>query len=248
MTALWPLVAEHGARHEKVDILGDIGGVVADPLDVLRRKQQVRAQADIARVLHHVGQQLAEHRIVERVEARIAAPDGDGLCRIARAEGVQHVLQLPERQLGHVTKAAHQRLRMVLRRQRQRALGDILGEIADPFEIGADLEHGHDVPQIVGHRLPLRDHDDRALLQLTLEPVDLAVAGGRALGEARIAARQGGESVSQKFLGETAHFRGDAIELGKLRIVGFDGMAAHLGSPRSRIIALVNIPRQSRGL
>src|SRR6478752_8402154 len=45
---------EHGLR--------DIGGVVADPFDVLGAEHQVNAERDIARIFHHVGQELAEQR------------------------------------------------------------------------------------------------------------------------------------------------------------------------------------------
>src|SRR3546814_4859873 len=38
--------------------LGDVGGMVADALDVLGDEQQMRAGRDVARILHHVGEQL----------------------------------------------------------------------------------------------------------------------------------------------------------------------------------------------
>src|ERR1700687_1006561 len=43
---------EHGLR--------DIGGVVADPFDVLGAEHQMDAEADIAWIFHHVGQEFAE--------------------------------------------------------------------------------------------------------------------------------------------------------------------------------------------
>src|SRR5690606_22791809 len=42
------------------DVLGDVGGVVADALEVLCHEQQVGAAGDGARVFHHVGQEFAE--------------------------------------------------------------------------------------------------------------------------------------------------------------------------------------------
>ena len=86
VVALGAVVGQQLAGDEIVDVLGDIGGVVADALDVLGAEQQMRAQADVARVLHHVGQQLAEHGIVERVEPGVAAPDGERLVVVAAAE------------------------------------------------------------------------------------------------------------------------------------------------------------------
>ena len=64
------------AGDEIDDGLGDIGGVVADPLDVLGAEQQMGAEGDVARILHHVGQEIAEHRILERVEIDVALPHG----------------------------------------------------------------------------------------------------------------------------------------------------------------------------
>src|SRR5580704_19682892 len=40
----------------------DIGGVIADPLDVLGAEHQVDAKRDVARIFHHIGQELAEQR------------------------------------------------------------------------------------------------------------------------------------------------------------------------------------------
>ena len=57
------------------DGLGDVGGVIADPLDVLRAEQEMGAEGDVARILHHVGEEVAEHRILERVEIDVALPD-----------------------------------------------------------------------------------------------------------------------------------------------------------------------------
>ena len=53
--------------------LGDVGGVVADPLDVLGAEQQMRAEPDVARILHHVGQQFAEQRGADGVDLLVAA-------------------------------------------------------------------------------------------------------------------------------------------------------------------------------
>ena len=56
------------------------------------------------------------------------------------------------------------------------ALGDVLGEVADALEIVGDVDRGHDLAQILRHRLAAGDHADRLLLDLALRAVDLAVA------------------------------------------------------------------------
>ncbi len=55
------------------------------------------------------------------------------------------------------------------------ALGDVLGEIADAFEIGGDADRHHDLAQVARHRLALGDGEDGLLLDLQLERVDLVV-------------------------------------------------------------------------
>ena len=71
---LRPIHRQGFAGHEIDDGLGNIGRVVADALDVLRAEQQMRAKGDIARILHHEGQKIAEHRILERVELGVVGP------------------------------------------------------------------------------------------------------------------------------------------------------------------------------
>ena len=82
------------AVHEVVDVLGDVGGVVADALDVLGAEQQMRAQADVARILHHVGEQLAKQRIVHGVDPLVLPPHPHRLVGVALGVGVEHVVQL----------------------------------------------------------------------------------------------------------------------------------------------------------
>src|ERR1051325_12228492 len=63
--ALRPLIGERAALADVVDSLGNVGGVVAHALDVLRAEEQMRAERDVARVFHHVGEKLAEQRVVD---------------------------------------------------------------------------------------------------------------------------------------------------------------------------------------
>ena len=88
------------------------------------------------------------------------------------------------------SQAGHQRLGMVLAGHGERALGDVLGEIADALQVAGDLERGHDVAQVVGHRLAAGDHQDGLLLELALQAVDGAVAGDARFGELGIAPLQ----------------------------------------------------------
>ena len=65
--------------------------------------------------------------------------------------GVEHLLQLAERELAHMLQPEHQLLRLLLADHGQRALGDVLAEIADALEIGGDAQRRHDLAKVVGH-------------------------------------------------------------------------------------------------
>src|SRR5262249_11531467 len=87
---LGPFSPDRLAVDEIVDVLGDVGGMVADALEVLGAEQEMRAQPDGARILHHVGKELAEDRVVERIELLIAAPYFKGLFIRHRGIGIEH--------------------------------------------------------------------------------------------------------------------------------------------------------------
>ena len=121
---------------------------------------------------------------------------------------------------------------MVLAGDGQRALGDVLGEIADALQVARDLEHRHDVAQVVGHRLAPGDHEDGLLLQLALELIDGAVAGDGALGELGVALLQRIEGLRQQPLGQAAHLRHLPVEQLQLLIERLDDVLVHGLFPR----------------
>ncbi len=187
----------------------------------------MRAEADIARVLHHVREQLPEQGVVHGVDLLVVAPHGERLVGVAFHVAVEHVLELAERQVGHVLEARHQALGVVLPGDGKGALGDVLGEVADALEITGDLQHGHDVAQVGRHRLPLGDERDGRFLQLALERVDGPIARNRGFGELWVAAGEGVEALRQQALGEAAHLRHLLVEQLKFAVESLDGMFLH---------------------
>jgi len=51
-----------------IDGLGDVGGMIADTLHILRTEQSDASERDVTRILHHVGEELAEQRRTKRVD------------------------------------------------------------------------------------------------------------------------------------------------------------------------------------
>jgi hypothetical protein len=90
--------------------------------------------------------------------------------------GVQHVLEhqfhLPRHASERGAGAVHGR--MV--HDRLGPLGDVLGVVADPLEVGGDAEDRQHGPQIARDRLALRDDARGLLVDLLIERVDGGVA------------------------------------------------------------------------
>ena len=62
---------------------------------------------DRARILHHVGQELAEQAGVDLVDLLVALPHVERLGDIAVGEGVEHVLERRAHQAAQPVDAGH---------------------------------------------------------------------------------------------------------------------------------------------
>ena len=105
-----------------------------------------------------------------------------------------------------------------------RALGDVLGEIADPFEIARDPNGADDLAQVDRHRLPARDRQHRLLLDLALERVEPRIGLHHLMGEVAIAGGQRVHRVDHHFLGDAAHLGDPPLEQVEILVVGSDSM------------------------
>ena len=168
-----------------------------------RRCVQMR---DVARILHHVGEELAEQRGVHRVDLVVALADRARRLEVAVGVGVEHLLQLPERQLGHVLDAdaaacwrkvslsmATTRLAVFLPRSptRSRSLAMWIAAI--------------DLAQVLRHRLAAGDHDDRALLDLALHRSTFLSASMTSWARATSERSKRADRELDDLLGEPAH-------------------------------------------
>ena len=119
-------------------------------------------------------------------------------------------------------------VRMKLAVERQHALADVLGEVADPLEIVGHAQRADDLPQIDRHRLAAGDGEDRLLL-------DLRAAARRCSdrlattrwAQVGVAARQRLDRVGDLLLGKPAHLRHHAGELLQIDVEGLGGVFGH---------------------
>ena len=85
-------------------------------------------------------------------------------------------------------------------RQRDGALGDVDGEVADALELVVDLDDGHDEAQVAGHRLVEREDLEALLLELDLVLVDDEVGGDHPARRRGVARFDGVEGEAQVLL------------------------------------------------
>ena len=99
----------------------------------------MRAGRDAARVFHHVGDQLAEDRVVEIVDRLVGLPDLHRLVGVVLADRVDHQAQVLLHQPRHGGEAGQAERQRELA-EHDAALGDVLGVVADPLQRGGDLQ------------------------------------------------------------------------------------------------------------
>ena len=129
-----------------------------------------------------------------------------------------------EHQRRHVLDAADQLLRIEIAVERDDALADMLGMVADALEIVADA-HGADAfAQIDRHRLPPRDGENGFFLDFALHGVDRGIGADDALAEFDVAIDQGLDGIGDLPLREAAHFGDLAGDLLQIGVEGLGGV------------------------
>ena len=208
--------------------LGDVGGVIANSLDVLGAKQMVDAHRYRAGILHRVGEQFPEQRDVERVDLLVALPDLQRLARIAVDEAVEHGGQLRDHQCRHVLEPAHQGALRIIAAHGDDPLADVLRQVADPLEVVGDAQHRHQRAQIDRHRLSQRDRRNGLVLDLSLQIVDRRVGGNDPSRKTDVAPSQSVDRVGNLLLGEAAHLRDHLRELDKVGVEDARGVVGNV--------------------
>jgi hypothetical protein len=203
--------------------------VVTDPLQRLGAEQEVRALGDVARVFHHIGQELAEERGVERVDLVVALADLDGGGGVARRIGIESGLELACDEVGHVLHTVVEFRREAQPFDLHRTLAELLGHIAGALEVGSDLHRGDDHPKVRGHGLAAGDHRDGEIVDLALHFVDRLVFGTHLPGELVVELEKRRRGVCDCVLDHAAHLGDQAGDVGELVFVGSDDVLVEGG-------------------
>src|ERR1700730_8552713 len=112
------LFGDRTTLDHEIDGFRDVGGMIANALDVLGTKHKMHTERDVTRIFHHVSQKLAEQRSTDGVDFLVAVPHRQRAGEVATGIGVKHLLEQGGYERSHVLDAADQLLRMQIQVER----------------------------------------------------------------------------------------------------------------------------------
>src|SRR6266849_1392301 len=164
-------VADVLALDEVDDVFGDVGGVIADALEVFGDEDQFERGKDHAGIAHHVGKQFAENLIAVVVYLIVGSEDRLRELDVAADHGIEGVAHHFFDELAH-TREIDVGLHARVAKDAQGALSDVDGLIADALEIVVDAGDGENKTEIDGHELVQGEKLNDAVVNFYLELVD----------------------------------------------------------------------------
>mmetsp|Transcript_29355 Transcript_29355/g.57173 ORF Transcript_29355/g.57173 Transcript_29355/m.57173 type:complete len:230 (-) Transcript_29355:9504-10193(-) len=202
------------------DLFGNRGHVIAHAFDVFGNEMEVHTGGDIARILHHEGQEFAEQRVIHLID--FSVPVDHVLCqfRVTRDIGIKRVLEHPFDLFGH---AAQRPCTVINRRHRgQHAgpFGHVFGIVTNAFQIGADLDHRQNQPQVDGRGRAQRNDPRRLFVDGFLKRVDGLVSPPHGFGTFLVAGLQACGSLKNGVFDKPAHFHDLGLNGLKITVKG----------------------------
>jgi predicted HD phosphohydrolase len=103
--------------------------------------------------------------------------------------------------------------------QLEHALADVHAQIPHALEVGHELERHGDEAQVGRDRLAPREHAKALVVDLDLEPVDLAVELDRLLRQVAVALHERADAALEHLLDLGPHQEELLVDLAELRLV-----------------------------
>src|SRR5579862_4462491 len=200
------------ALDQKQNILGNIGGMIRDPFQVPRNRDQVQRLWDVLRIAFHEAYQLVVARGAEAIHGVVRCEHAASQIVIAIYERIQTLTHHRLDQRRHVTNVYHW-FNHRFRKQRNRPLRDADRQIAHPLQIGVDLQRRDDESQIRRHGLLGRQQIDGELIDLDLDRIDALLVLKDLLGGATVLLRNCGDAALYRSLDQRSHLQELAVEL-----------------------------------
>src|SRR6266705_5197744 len=192
------------ALDEVDDVFGDVGGVVADALEVLGDEDQFERGKDDTGIAHHIGKQFTKNLIAVVVYLIIGGQDTLRKLHIAADDGVEGIANHFFDEFAHA-REIDIRFHAGVAEDALGALGDIHGLIADALKIVVDARNRQDETEIGGHELVQGKKLHDAIVDFHLELVDGVLFLKDALGELFVDLQDGVNGLMNGALSEAAH-------------------------------------------
>ena len=127
-----------------------------------------------------------------------------------------------------MAQAPHQGALRVLAADRDDALADVLGEVADALEVAGDAQHGDERPQVERHRLAQRNRRHSLFFDLPQHAVDGFIERDDAARQGDVVARQRVDRIGDLLLRQSAHLGDHLRELAEVAVEDALGVVGHI--------------------
>ena len=197
----------HVLAFDHVDhVLRYVLGVIAHPFQRLGDEYDVQGRGYSARILDHVGEQLAQDRAEGIVHFQIAARDFRRRSRVEAGKAVQRLAQHVDSDRGHALDFGIARhVAAPAAEKLARHQHDLFRFVADALQVGDGLHHHGQHAQIDRGRRPARDDVGAQLVDLHLQRVHLMFHLEHLLDHEHFAAVQRPHRERQLILDRAAH-------------------------------------------
>ena len=193
-------------------ILTDVGGKVGHSLEIAADEQELERRIDGAGVGHHVREQDAEERVVERIHVIVGLADFAAQRAVGPNEGIECITQHTARAARHVLDFRVGNDGRTKREEPEGRLRDVYRVITDPLQIARDLDGADDEAEVASHGLLQRQQFDSQRLDLDFQQVDFAIALDYRIGLVLVAREQGVNGQIDQLFRAGRHFKQPLLE------------------------------------
>src|SRR6202034_4532859 len=198
------VVPDIGALHPEDDVLGDVGGVIGNPLEIAGHEKGVQGLAhDLGAFVHGLNQ-LDESVVAHRVNHVSHFKYSLGQLNFAFNER----LQGPAHHRAHSSAHArdiHRQLRGGKFDHIHHALCDVYRLIAHAFEIGVNFRYRQNETQVYGHGLLHGEQVKGRLIDFSFCGIDQAFAFEHHLATGKVALHIRLPSAIHRLLRQSSH-------------------------------------------
>ncbi len=172
---LCTLLCRSSSRNDEINVLGYVGDVIADPLDILRTKEQMRRTSNILIGTRDIIDRFLKEGRIQEVDFAIRVPNCHCPRRVPISVGSEYLPKLILCKRAHLPDARGEILRRRLAAESPCPLCNIFRQITDTLQFRPDPRRGHNVPQIDRQGLPPRNDLNRLVLDARFEDVNLPI-------------------------------------------------------------------------